>query len=97
MDILVHIYVSCAMLNNTFAHHGRISRSTAWSYQLYIYPQPRLRMCRVQTVDRTNPLIECMPEPGEPAWRIPWAPPDHSIYRGHRPNGPTPPIHLLGF
>jgi hypothetical protein len=30
MHILVHIYVSYAMLNNIFTHLGKISRITAW-------------------------------------------------------------------
>jgi hypothetical protein len=41
MHILVHIYVSYIyvsydMLNNIFAHLGRISRSIARSYQLVL-------------------------------------------------------------
>jgi hypothetical protein len=34
MHILMHIYVSYAMLNNIFAHLFRISRNTTHSYQL---------------------------------------------------------------
>ncbi len=38
MHILVHIYVSYAMLNNIFAHLDRISHSSARGYQLvYLY------------------------------------------------------------
>jgi hypothetical protein len=64
---------------------------------IYTHTQPRLWMSRAQTVDRTSHPIGCMPEPGDPAWRVPRAPPHHSIYRGCQPHGPTPPIHLLGF
>jgi hypothetical protein len=48
-------------------------------------------------VDRTSPPTGCMLEPGEPVWCIPRAPPNHPIYRGRRPHGPTPPIHLPQF
>jgi hypothetical protein len=36
MHILVHIYVSYAMLNNSFAHLDKISRSIMRDYQLVI-------------------------------------------------------------
>jgi hypothetical protein len=67
---------------------------TIYIYIIYIYIY---RAYKAQTVDRTSPPTRCLPEPGEPAWRIPRAPPDHPIYRGCRPHGPTPPIYLLGF
>jgi hypothetical protein len=44
-----------------------------------------------------QPPTGCMPEASEPAWRAPWAPLDHPIYRGRQPHGPTPPIQLLRF
>jgi hypothetical protein len=36
IHILVHIYVSYAMLNNIFLHLGRISRNTVQDYQIII-------------------------------------------------------------
>jgi hypothetical protein len=36
MHILVHIYVSYAMLNNSFAHLGKISHNIILDYQLII-------------------------------------------------------------
>jgi hypothetical protein len=52
----------------------------------WAYTQPRLWMSRDQTVDQTCPPTGCMLEPGEPSWRVPWAPPNHPIYRGRRPH-----------
>jgi hypothetical protein len=39
MHILVHIYVSYAILNNIFVYFGRISRSTEQDYQLVVLEQ----------------------------------------------------------